>query len=131
MTLKRILIVGSNNSLTGLNTKGGLLMIGHVKFFDGKRGFGFITEHETGNEYFVSVNDVTTKRKGKGNLGEGQPVSFELGKDKNGRVCSVEVTALSIEDILKRFTGKPGIKIELKERPEQCFNPALREALGM
>lgn len=53
-------------------------MNGKVKFFDEKKGFGFILEHETGKEYFVHATGVVDKIK------QNDVVSFELTQGKKG-----------------------------------------------
>ena len=104
-------------------------MIGHVKWFDSRKGYGFIIEHETKKEYYVMITDIRPKDERRGTLGQGQPVCFELQNDFKGRVCCAKVEALSIEDILNLFKGEEFAKVELMENHEQCFNPVISEAL--
>jgi len=49
-------------------------MKGTVKWFDNKKGYGFITE-EDGNELFVHYSDIATE--GFRKLEEGQQVTYE------------------------------------------------------
>ncbi|MBN1789991.1 MAG: cold shock domain-containing protein [Bacteroidales bacterium] len=51
---------------------------GKVKFFNENKGFGFIKDAETGNEYFVHVSGLIDKIK------EDDNVSFELQQGKKG-----------------------------------------------
>jgi cold shock protein len=51
---------------------------GKVKFFNENKGFGFIKDAETGNEYFVHVSGLIDKIK------EDDHVSFELQQGKKG-----------------------------------------------
>jgi len=51
---------------------------GKVKFFNENKGFGFIKDAETGNEYFVHVSGLVDKIK------EDDTVSFELQQGKKG-----------------------------------------------
>jgi cold shock protein len=51
---------------------------GKVKFFNENKGFGFIKDAETGNEYFVHVSGLIDKIK------EDDTVSFELQQGKKG-----------------------------------------------
>ena len=51
------------------------MMQGTVKFFDGKRGYGFIQPTDGGPDVFVHVTDLA----GSGTiLSEGQAVTFEV-----------------------------------------------------
>jgi len=54
-----------------------------VKFFNGEKGYGFITPDEGGPDVFVHVSAV--ERSGFGVLDKGQKVSFETEPDKRGK----------------------------------------------
>ena len=51
---------------------------GTVKFYNGTKGFGFITENESGTEYFVHVTGLIDE------INEGDNVEFELKEGKKG-----------------------------------------------
>lgn len=51
---------------------------GTVKFFNEAKGFGFITDEESNNEYFVHVTGLVDK------VNEGDSVEFELKDGKKG-----------------------------------------------
>ncbi len=51
---------------------------GTVKFFNGAKGFGFIIDEETSNEYFVHVSGLIDE------IREGDVVEFELTEGKKG-----------------------------------------------
>ena len=51
---------------------------GTVKFFNDTKGFGFITEVETGEEFFVHVSGLVDE------IQEGDAVVFELKEGKKG-----------------------------------------------
>ena len=51
---------------------------GTVKFFNGSKGFGFITEDDSNEEYFVHVSGLIDEIK------EGDAVEFELREGKKG-----------------------------------------------
>lgn len=51
---------------------------GTVKFFNEAKGFGFITEDETGKEHFVHVSGIIDQIK------EGDAVEFELQEGRKG-----------------------------------------------
>ena len=51
---------------------------GTVKFFNDSKGFGFITEEESGKEHFVHVSGLID------DIREGDTVEFELTEGKKG-----------------------------------------------
>lgn len=53
-------------------------MNGKVKFFDQKKGFGFIIEDETKKEYFFHITDCTVK------VDKDDLVSFQAVNGKKG-----------------------------------------------
>ena len=59
------------------------MAIGTVKFFNNAKGFGFITPEEGGKDVFVHVSAV--ERSGLRSLSDGQKVSFDLERDRQGR----------------------------------------------
>ncbi len=61
---------------------------GKVKWFDNKRGFGFIAV-ETGQDVFVHYSCITGS--GYKTLQEGEPVNFELvSSEKGPKALNVE-----------------------------------------
>ena len=56
-------------------------MTGKVKWFDGKKGYGFITA-ENGKEIFVHFSGIV--KEGFKSLNEGQAVEFEIGTGAKG-----------------------------------------------
>ena len=67
------------------------MSIGTVKWFNAVKGFGFIQPDDGQKDVFVHVSAV--ERSGVGNLREGQRVSFELERDRQGRVSAVNLKA--------------------------------------
>jgi len=51
---------------------------GTVKFFNEAKGFGFIIEEGSGNEYFVHVTGIIDR------ISEGDNVEFELKEGRKG-----------------------------------------------
>ena len=51
---------------------------GKVKFFNQSKGFGFIIDEESGNDYFVHVSGLIDEIK------DDDDVSFELKEGKKG-----------------------------------------------
>lgn len=65
-------------------------MIGKVKWFDSKKGYGFITG-ENGKEIFVHFSGIMSD--GFKSLNEGQQVEFEVGNGAKGEQA-VNVTVV-------------------------------------
>ncbi len=60
---------------------------GTVKFFNRAKGYGFITEDETGKEHFVHVSGLIDR------INKGDKVEFELQEGEKG------VNAVSVKKI--------------------------------
>ena len=67
-------------------------MKGTVKFFDGAKGWGFITE-ETGNDVFVHYSSI--QMEGRKSLNQNDIVEFEIGEGTTGRTQAVNVKRIS------------------------------------
>jgi len=67
------------------------MSIGTVKWFNSTKGFGFIQPEDGAKDVFVHISAV--ERSDLGSLREGQKVSFELEKDRQGRVSAVNLQA--------------------------------------
>jgi len=61
---------------------------GTVKWFNEKKGFGFITPDEAGDDLFVHHSEI--KMNGYATLEQGQRVQFEIGQGKKGP-CATNV----------------------------------------
>jgi len=61
---------------------------GTVKWFNGKKGFGFITPDDGGDDLFVHHSEIKTE--GYATLNEGQKVDYEIGEGKKGP-CATNV----------------------------------------
>lgn len=57
-------------------------VVGTVKWFDSKKGFGFITRDDNGQDIFVHFSAI--KGSGFKNLEEGQKVEFEIVQEEKG-----------------------------------------------
>ena len=60
-------------------------MNGTVKWFDVRKGFGFISD-EDGIDYFVHFSEI--RGDGFKRLRDGQSVTFESGEDDQGRLVA-------------------------------------------
>lgn len=67
------------------------MAIGTVKFFNAQRGFGFIQPQDGSKDVFVHVSAV--ERAGMATLSEGQKVSYEIERGRDGRVSAVNLAA--------------------------------------
>jgi len=59
------------------------MAVGTVKFFNTQKGFGFISPESGGKDVFVHISAV--ERSGLSGLADGQKVSFDLERDRQGR----------------------------------------------
>lgn len=64
---------------------------GTVKWFNNKKGFGFIVPDTGESDVFVHISAV--ERSGMQALNEGQKVSYELAPDRQGRMTAVDLKA--------------------------------------
>ncbi len=61
---------------------------GKVKFFNEEKGYGFITDDETGKDIFVHVTGLRVEK-----LEQGEAVSYEEEDGKKGKVAA-QVTVI-------------------------------------
>ncbi|PWI32535.1 cold-shock protein [Vibrio albus] len=64
---------------------------GTVKWFNGDKGFGFITPDDGSKDLFVHHSEI--KMDGYKSLNDGQKVEFEVGKGQKGP-CAINVKPL-------------------------------------
>ena len=62
---------------------------GTVKWFNTKKGFGFIVPDEGGQDVFVHIYAV--EKSGMKALNEGQKVIYDLAPDRQGRMPAVDL----------------------------------------
>ena len=68
------------------------MAVGTVKFFNTTKGFGFIAPDGGGKDVFVHISAV--ERSGMSGLADGQKVSFDLEKDRQGRASASNLKAV-------------------------------------
>merc|ERR1719410_2413031 len=65
---------------------------GVVKWFDPKKGFGFVSSEEDGQDYFVHFSSIEGQQ-GHRSLEDGDKVEFEAGQDaRTGKTVAKRVT---------------------------------------
>ena len=74
-------------------------MKGTVKFFDGTKGWGFITD-ENKNDVFVHYSNITME--GRKSLDENDIVDFEIGEGKDGRSQAVNVQPILTMQMIEK-----------------------------
>jgi cold shock protein len=67
------------------------MIIGTVKWFDTRKGYGFIQPEDGSKDVFVHISAV--ERSGLGNLVEGQRISYQLERGQQGRTSAVDLQA--------------------------------------
>ena len=64
---------------------------GTVKWFNPTKGYGFIQPDDGSKDVFVHISAV--ERSGIGNLREGQRLSFELERGREGKTSAINLKA--------------------------------------
>jgi CspA family cold shock protein len=62
---------------------------GTVKWYNGQKGYGFIQPDGGGNDVFVHVSAI--ERAGLNDLREGQKITYEIEKGRNGKDSAVNL----------------------------------------
>lgn len=62
---------------------------GTVKFYNSTKGFGFITPDDGGKDAFVHVSAI--ERAGLSNLSDGQKVTYDLERGRDGRDAAINI----------------------------------------
>ena len=65
-------------------------MTGTVKFFNQAKGFGFITDDDSGEDVFVHISAV--ERSGLTGLADNQKVKFDIEPGRDGRESAVNIS---------------------------------------
>lgn len=64
---------------------------GTVKWFNTKKGFGFIVPDTGGSDVFLHISAV--EKSGMKAVNEGQQIQYELAPDRQGRMTAVNLKA--------------------------------------
>jgi CspA family cold shock protein len=62
---------------------------GTVKFFNSTKGFGFISPDDGGKDAFVHISAL--ERAGLSGLADGQKVTYDLERGRDGRESAINV----------------------------------------
>jgi CspA family cold shock protein len=62
---------------------------GTVKWFNERKGYGFIVPDDGGDDLFVHHSEIQSE--GETPLVQGQKVKYEIGKGEKDRACAVQV----------------------------------------
>ncbi len=65
------------------------MTVGKVKFFNGTRGFGFITPDDGGKDAYVHISTVESA--GLSGLAEGQKLSYDAEDRPDGKVAATNL----------------------------------------
>ncbi len=65
---------------------------GTVKWFNATKGYGFIEPEDGSSDVFVHISAV--ERAGIASLNEGQKVSFEVKRGRNGKYAATDLRPL-------------------------------------
>ena len=65
---------------------------GTVKWFNPTKGFGFIEPEDGSSDAFVHISAV--ERAGIASLNEGQKVSFDVERGRNGKYAATDLSPL-------------------------------------
>jgi CspA family cold shock protein len=68
-----------------------IMAIGTVKWFNTQKGYGFIQPDDGSADVFVHISAV--EQSGIGYLNEGQKISYEVEKGRNGKSSAVGLKA--------------------------------------
>mmetsp|Transcript_12930 Transcript_12930/g.10993 ORF Transcript_12930/g.10993 Transcript_12930/m.10993 type:complete len:93 (-) Transcript_12930:96-374(-) len=79
---------------------------GKVKWFDPKKGFGFITPSNGGEDVFVHQSSILSD--GFRSLSEEQEIEFEMERDGNGKLSAKNVTGPGGASVVAQRTIRGG-----------------------
>ena len=84
------------------------MTVGTVRWFDGRKGYGFLKPDDGGVDVLVSI--CALERAGMASLGQGQRLSFEFARDERiGRSCAENLTPATEPRKDTALPGEPAI----------------------
>merc|ERR1711865_311203 len=83
---------------------------GKVKWFDPKKGFGFVTPDQGGEDVFVHQSQI--KSEGFRTLSENMEIEFDIERDQNGKLSAKNVTGPQGASIVPEMhsQGRGGVR---------------------
>jgi len=120
--------------MTAVEQPTGPIVKGTVKWFNIRKGFGFIERDDKADDVHVHFSGITLKEDAKDTfrtLGEGEKVEFVVGKDKSNRDTAVRVTGPeggAVEGARRRRRRRrpertdDGSTPKAKSGPGVCYN---------
>ena len=69
--------------------------LGRIKWFNNRKGFGFLTDCETNDDIFVHFSAIQTPDDVYKSLIEGEYVQYQPGTDNNGKSVALNVTGVA------------------------------------
>jgi len=86
-------VTSTTSTATGTPTVGETYF-GRVKWFNGTKGYGFITVLDTNSDLFVHHSEINTSVSCWKTLYTGEYVQVEVGTDSAGKTCARSVTGI-------------------------------------
>lgn len=71
------------------------MAVGNVKWFDPKKGYGFIQPEDGSKDVFISLTSL--KQAGLTQLKEGQKVKYKVIEGRNGQSSAGDLTELAVK----------------------------------
>jgi len=71
------------------------MAVGNVKWFDPKKGYGFIQPEDGSKDVFINL--VMLKQAGLTQLKEGQKVKYKVIEGRNGQVSASNLSELAVK----------------------------------
>ena len=100
-------LAGLSDDSTGTNTNpnpNAIIYKGTVKWFDTKKGFGFITREDDGQDIFVHQTSIEAE--GFRSLKDGASVEFQVEIDMGGKSKAIRVTGQGGVPLQRGFAYK-------------------------
>lgn len=90
--------------------------LGRIKWFDNKKGFGFLTRLEDNTDIFLHFSSITAEDNIYKTLIEGEYVEFSLKTDQNNKLIAVDITGVSRGPLLCQNTERRIYSVKRSQR---------------